>query len=65
MRPDRSVWLHFGSVSHVLPFRTENEVKAWAADRERHVQAIGIGSLHPEIWLLIVVLEIGPGQMSV
>ena len=61
MWPDRSVWLHFGSVSHVLPFRTEREVKAWAAEREHELGVVfkltvGFGSLHPEIWLLIVVL---------
>ena len=48
MWPDRSVWLHFGSVSHVLPFRTENEVKAWAADRERELgvmfKPLGLGA---------------------
>ena len=48
MWPDRSVWLHFGSVSHVLPFRTEREVKAWAAERERELgvvfKPLGLGA---------------------
>ena len=48
MWPDRSVWLHFGSVSHVLPFRTEREVKAWAAEREHELgvvfKPLGLGA---------------------
>ena len=48
MYPDRSVWLHFGSVSHVLPFRTEHEVKAWATEWERELgvvfKPLGLGA---------------------